>query len=421
MHSGTTWRLGHRPALDGLRGVAVLYVVAFHVVGPWFPSGGVVGVSLFFALSGFLITSKLLEEQARDGSVRLGRFYRRRARRLLPALAVMLAVVGSLTVLTGENSPRDLVVVVFYSANWWQAAGHDLGSFFVHMWSLAAEEQFYLVWPFAFPLVGRSRHAVRWLGLLVVALVVGRVIAGSVGVGDALVYYTSGDALIAGCAVALWVHRRPVRGPLPAWVLPVLMSATLVACMLTVPVGASLAVATVLSTAVVVALATGAPGRLLEWRPLREVGLRSYGVYLWHLPITAAAWRLGPDAGLTAWEFVPLALALTAVVVEVSWRYVEQPFLSHKSGVDADARGGECSVVEGELLDLPVEWKVGREPVSDGQLVRVGVEVAALDNTVVERPVQIDRQSCGGLVVGPDDVVLGSGRQGADAEELGHA
>lgn len=144
----STWTLGHRASLDGIRGVAILLVVISHGTEPWTavlgPLGSL-GVGLFFVLSGFLITSLLLEEKEGRGQIGLVRFYQRRAVRLLPALAVMLTIAYAFDAVT----TRELVAVIAYISNWYQAATATPG-FLSFTWSLAVEEQFYIVWPLLF-------------------------------------------------------------------------------------------------------------------------------------------------------------------------------------------------------------------------------------------------------------------------------
>ena len=164
--------LGYRPELDGLRGLAVLSVMVFH---SGLIAGGWLGVDVFFALSGFLITSLLLEEYARTGRINLRYFYMRRALRLLPALVTLVAVLAVVLLATTSREYRIYLVlyvaaVLFYFANWVEPFGIPLAWGFGHTWSLAIEEQFYVVWVAMFLLVAAKfarPRVVLWL--LVVA------------------------------------------------------------------------------------------------------------------------------------------------------------------------------------------------------------------------------------------------------------
>src|SRR5437870_3842480 len=148
------WRLGHRPALDGLRGIAALLVIAAHLNIPGFAGGGATGVTLFFALSGFLITALLLEDHARGG-IRWLEFYRRRALRLLPALLLVVIAFSAWDAkFERANVARDALAAIFYVANFARARGYQLGSL-SHTWSLAVEEQFYFTWPLVLTIVAR--------------------------------------------------------------------------------------------------------------------------------------------------------------------------------------------------------------------------------------------------------------------------
>ena len=175
-------RSGQRymPGLDGLRALAVLAVIAYHEQLGWAP-GGLLGVGVFFTLSGYLITDLLLGQWARSGGLNLGDFWLRRARRLLPALFVMLAVVTAWVTVVSPSRLASLrgavAAAATYSSNWFYIYTHN--SYFArfappgpfdHLWSLAVEEQFYLVWPWllllgVYFLRGRRPGAVRWLVL----------------------------------------------------------------------------------------------------------------------------------------------------------------------------------------------------------------------------------------------------------------
>ena len=352
----------YMPGLDGLRAIAVLAVIAFHLNAPWAP-GGLLGVGMFFTLSGYLITDLLLSSYARTGRLPLRDFWARRARRLLPALLVMLTLVSAwITVAHRAALPglRGAVLsAVGFVGNWWLivqnvsyfdrfAPPTPLG----HLWSLAVEEQFYLVWPWV--LLGalwlarrRHRRGQVYPGLAVAAF--GLTAASAVWM--ALLYQPGFDntraydgtdtrafGFLVGAALALvWPSQR-LNGPVAAgkrWVLDA-AGATGLAVIVALIVGTDEyspalyrggLVALSVATAVVVAVAAhpaSRVGRALGSGPLRWLGVRSYGIYLWHLPVivlTGAAIDTGrvdlPRAGLQIGASIGLAA--------LSWRYVEQP------------------------------------------------------------------------------------------------
>jgi peptidoglycan/LPS O-acetylase OafA/YrhL len=298
--------LGYRPELDGLRGIAAALVVLGHLhLG--FRNGGP-AVSLFFVLSGFLITTLLLEERQPS----IARFYERRARRLFPALGFALAVVA----VTGLVTARETALVAGYIGNWERAAGGYLGAM-SHSWSLAIEEQFYLLWPLVFLTV--PRRLLGPLCLAAVAAVVAARFAVYSGPGDsAFVYYAThlrADTVLAGCALAVW-RSRAVGG----FVLPGLV---VIATMALVPMESAhldvrLAVEMLAAVLVVGSTYAAAPP-WLRVPVLRWLGTRSYGIYLWHY------------IAITAVKHEPLAVRMAAVVcslvvAECSFRWVERPF-----------------------------------------------------------------------------------------------
>jgi peptidoglycan/LPS O-acetylase OafA/YrhL len=203
MHHATRapgWRPGYRPALDGLRAVAVLLVILNHAGVPGFAHwAGQAGVSIFFVISGYLITGLLVARRER-----LVTFWRRRALRLLPALGFLLLVITPLSLLLGRHSAwADALVGALYVGNWERALGGGMGDL-SHLWSLAIEEQFYLVWPLALLFL---RPRARWL----VALAVGLALLRPLVTPDMAIFGTFGraDALLLGGAVALSGVRFP--------------------------------------------------------------------------------------------------------------------------------------------------------------------------------------------------------------------
>lgn len=316
-------RLGYMPALDGLRAVAVGLVIADHARVPFLPGGGNVGVTLFFVLSGFLITSLLVAERRREGRVNLLGFYRRRAVRLLPALAFMLAIVVPLAyVLWSPSILTAAAAVGLYVGNWSFAGGFDMGPL-VHTWSLAIEEQFYIVWPLILlPLLAWSRRGLIVVTVgLIAAIVAWRVILADDAPWPRLWGGTDvrADALLVGCLLAVVTIR-----PRPVWWVAVAGGLVLPSLLYhqdarTFTIGLPIAIA---ASALAVSMASRG-ARWLEWEPLRNTGRIAYGLYLWNLP---AAWigRAWFGEGFT-FAGLALELALTIIPAVVSWHFIEQP------------------------------------------------------------------------------------------------
>lgn len=332
-------RLGHRRALDGIRGIAVLMVLLGHLGIQRVAPAGTVGVSLFFVLSGFLITMLLLEEHEQRGSVRLGRFYARRALRLFPALVVLLVVVGAYAAATGDiDAP--IGYTALYAANLAAMRGVDLGVL-GHTWSLALEEQFYLVWPAVLVLLWRRP---RWAPVVVVAGIVASLAAnvvvlrshGEAGTWERVTFGpdTRSYALFVGCLVAILLptllrSRVLARAVLPAAAVVVVASAigdrspayTLVALPLVAIAGAVLIVSGFKGSNALLRHIGGS-------RLLTGIGRISYGLYLWHIPVFVV---LGPP--LQGAPFVvraALRVVVSLAVAAASYHLVERPFLDLK-------------------------------------------------------------------------------------------
>jgi len=347
------------PALEGLRAVAVAAVVLYHLPVGWLP-GGFLGVDVFFVISGFLITSLLVAESARSGRIGLGAFYRRRARRLLPALVVMVVVVSAAAALFARDAlsllATDLPAVLGYVTNWWLVFHHvsyvqSVGRppLVLHLWSLAVEEQFYLVWPLVVLLVVRGgRGRTRRLGWVALAGAAASstwmAIAYHPSTDPSRVYFgtdTHAGGLLLGAALAVayppWERSSPstvaARRRLDGLGLASL--AALVALMavleqdgaFTYRGGLQLATA---AAALLVLVASG-PGlvltRLLSTPVLQWLGRRSYAIYLWHWPVFELT-RPGIDVSLSGWSDTVLRLALVLVAADLSLRLVEDPFRS---------------------------------------------------------------------------------------------
>jgi peptidoglycan/LPS O-acetylase OafA/YrhL len=323
--------LGHVPALDGLRAVAIILVLAFHA-GHLLP-GGWLGVDLFFVLSGFLITGLLLSEWSRFDAVSLGSFYRRRALRLLPALFVMIGAY-MLVVLAWSargygsgklvpNAAKSALLGATYTTN---IANAFLGSTpdpgLNHLWSLAIEEQFYLVWPpLLFLFLRRSiKPAVIAFGLVLVTLA-------SIA---ATPWLTHVDSVLIGCLAGVVFCHDLAR--VPRWVAWAALAVCVPLVLLAYDTAHSqpwpLPVFTVAAALVLLVAARDEmwlPARALSLRPLRTCGRISYGIYLWHVPcFVALGWVIG----------LPLAILLALA----SYRYVERPFLRRKRRGSQSAR-----------------------------------------------------------------------------------
>ena len=342
-------RLGYRPALDGIRGIAVLLVVWFHASlnfgGPvgalqrrWV-QGGWAGVELFFVLSGFLITTLLLEEWDRRGDVSLGAFYRRRAMRLLPALAVLLLVALAYTQLVEQPRGAQLNGVVsaaLYQADWADVQKVDLAAL-GHTWTLSVEGQFYLLWPpVLLLLVDRLRPSRVMLATLGLAL--------AFAADRAVVWLRTGellrtvhgldaqaDTLLLGALIGMAFHWRLLdRAPrlagalryafVPAFAL------FMVASWLAVPenlfwVIGVLGLCSALMVLAAVELPVAGARRLLVQRDLVWLGQISYSLYLWHVPVM----RLIPPGTVPEELLVLVRVALSFALALLSYHLVERP------------------------------------------------------------------------------------------------
>ena len=345
--------LGYRRSLDGVRGVAILAVMAYHFRSAThaIPTrGGFLGVDVFFVLSGFLITSLLCDELATKGRIRLTLFYARRAQRLLPALFTMIALFLIWAVTFGPNDwvagyLKDAFAAIFYFENWFRGfnpAGAHPG--LLHTWSLSVEEQFYLLWPIA--LVTSVRVAGR-RGALVTAtagvaiIPVIRALTYHPGHAAEIFFFTRFDMLLVGCAVALLLAGGMERRP-PSWVS---WAAVLVILGFLVAavnpsrnlhaVGFSLFAA---ACGVVLWTLVTRPQwlitRLLERRTIVGIGRISYGLYLWHMPVFVMVRQYVPHVRFAG----PLSLLLTFVVALASYRFVEWPFLRLKARLSSAKR-----------------------------------------------------------------------------------
>jgi len=346
--------------LDGLRALAVLAVIAYHEQFGWAP-GGLLGVGVFFTLSGFLITSLLVGEWSAHGRIRLGDFWLHRARRLLPALFVMLAVVTAWVTLADRARLASLRGAVGaaagYFSNWYLIAQNQ--SYFArfappapfdHLWSLAVEEQFYLLWPVlliaSLILLRRRSAAAAWLVLpttLLAALsALAMVSFYQPGLDPTRVYEgtdTRAFGLLIGAILALAWPSRSTRGAHSApgrWargLLDLAGAAGLAGIGVMIwRVGeyspfayrGGLVLLSVAAAAVVAATAHPASlvGAALGWRPLRWIGVRSYGIYLWHYPVIVMTSQANVKPSL---PLAGLQVAASILLAALSWELIEEP------------------------------------------------------------------------------------------------
>lgn len=345
------FKLGYRPELDGLRGISILFVLFLHLTPELMP-GGYLGVDIFFVLSGFLITSLLLQEWARQGSISLKDFYFRRALRLGPALVAYLLLLGvyAFFFLKREYAAEiytGILLTLSYVSNWVLALKPDypIGILAI-TWSLAVEEQFYLLWPLIL-LILLKRVRWRWiifavvLGLVV--LTVHRSLLWKTGASFRRLYYatdTRADGLMLGCLVGCLVSW----GLLPksrffdfglkslALVSALFLTYVVLTIKSSNPILfqgvlalAALAIAIIITVVVVWPESRGI--KILRFRPLVWVGRISYGLYLWHWPVRGFVFK---SAAPPSTRQIVTAAILSFAIASLSFYFVERPFLLWK-------------------------------------------------------------------------------------------
>lgn len=422
--------LGYQPGLDGLRGLFVLAVLAFHGGFSW-AEGGYLGVSGFFTLSGFLICSLLIDERLDHGRIDLVRFWSRRARRLLPAawLGLAGALLYGITVASPavqRDLPGDVLAAFLYVANWrfiFTDASYEAlfsePSPVNHLWSLAIEEQYYLVFPLLVAGVltlARGRRVV--LGGLLVAMSLASLgwmaYLHDPGADTSRVYYgtdTRAAEMLIGAAAAIvwqrWFSRPFTGGSARAreWGLQLLGAGALLAVIVAwvqVPVTSSglyrggFALHALAIVAVLFAVVRPGPMRSLSaFEPLRRLGLISYGVYLYHWPIFL--WLNAGRTGLDGWSLFGVRLAATLGVSLASYFLVERPI---RSGARLRGRVGiaaipvSAAVLVAAIVAFPT-------PQQTSMQVAVGTDLdhtAFLDIETIERELRAIEASSGSEV-----------------------
>jgi peptidoglycan/LPS O-acetylase OafA/YrhL len=331
------------PGLDGLRAVAVIAVLAFHAQFAA-ASGGFLGVSLFFTLSGFLITTLLLDEHATTGTLSLRRFYGRRVRRLLPAAYVCLLLVvlasGWWMASQQRRLPGDLIASVANVANWrfafaptsYQELFLGEPSPVAHFWSLAIEEQIYLILPVV--VLVSLRRSPRALAATTGALLAASISSTLLTTDRDLIYngtHTRAAELLVGVALAQVLRRRPLAaGGSWSWLPGSLAIGGFLALVMSASVQQSwiysggLVGVSLISAALIASVASGRfPARLLEAKPLVAIGKVSYGIYLFHWPVFLLIDQ--EQTGLAPIPLFVVQCAVTFVLTIASYQLIEQP------------------------------------------------------------------------------------------------
>ncbi|MEN4450261.1 acyltransferase [Mycobacterium sp. SM3041] len=348
--SSGMWRLGHRPQLDGVRAMAVLMVLIAHTdVIPKLGKGGPVAVSVFFTLSGFLITTLLLEERQIFGRINIPAFYRRRFLRLVPGMLACVVVACFVLLVNGYAFP-DLKLVIgtlTYTANWQIMSGVPRPSALGHTWTLSVEEQFYLIWPLLVVILTArlsKRRILTLLSSVCAVVLLWRIALYTHGEGYARIYFgldTWADSLMCGAIVAVALHRSRVRLNTPRWLVWVGFTLLATACfipgrephnyyLLSVPTLGGI------GTAIIIyAIAQDRGFAPFGWRWVQWTGKRSYGLYLYSAPVNVFLLL-----AVTHAKWIQLfVLAGTFVMAALSYRYIEKPFLRIKDRDGKSRRG----------------------------------------------------------------------------------
>lgn len=342
--------------LDGLRALAVLSVIAYHLNFSW-AKGGFLGVDMFFVLSGYLITSAILPVQGNQLTINLREFWIKRIRRLLPAAYVMIVITFVWVMLFDRellNTLRgDTIASIFYSSNWWFIF-HEVSYFdsfgspspIKNLWSLAIEEQFYIIWPI---ILVSGFHLFKKRSRMSMIIIVGIICSTFLmsllyqpGSDPSRVYYgtdTRSFELLIGCLLAfIWPMKRLSTKKLSKSLNNTLNITSFVALgifisciiwvneyqpilyrggMLLFCINAAILVACVCHPA-------SALGKVLAWKPLRWLGTRSYGIYLWHYPVIVLGTPVHEIGNPVYWHIV-LQLVIILIIAELSYRFIETP------------------------------------------------------------------------------------------------
>lgn len=341
--------------LDSLRGLAILGVILYHINFNWMP-GGFLGVTVFFVLSGYLITDILAMEWKRNKRIDLKKFWLSRARRLLPGMLVMLVItLAWITIFHSsllEKMRGDSLAALFYVSNWWYIY-HKLSYFdnfnqispLNHFWSLAVEEQFYVVWPFIISLglyyIKKQSRMILLICLGAFASALAMAILYEPGVDPSRIYYgtdTRAFSLLIGAVLALvWPSNRLANKIIPKarFILDVVGGIALIIILVMfwktnqydpfLYKGGMVLLS--IATALLVANLAHPASRIaqfLRFRPLRWVGIRSYGIYLWHYPILTLTTPKVNGGDFSIIRAI-LQFLLIILIAQISWKFIEKP------------------------------------------------------------------------------------------------
>ncbi|MED0979891.1 acyltransferase family protein [Bacillus paramycoides] len=341
--------------LDSLRGLAILGVILYHINFNWMP-GGFLGVTVFFVLSGYLITDILAMEWKRNKRIDLKKFWLSRAKRLLPGMIVMLVITFAwITIFHSsllEKMFGDSLAALFYVSNWWYIY-HKLSYFdnfnqlspLNHFWSLAVEEQFYVVWPFIISLgfyyIKKQSRMILLICLGAAASALAMAILYEPGADPSRIYYgtdTRAFSLLIGAALALlWPSNRLANKIIPKarLILDVVGGTALIIILIMFwktnqydpfLYNGGMVLLSIATALLVANLAHPASriAQFLRFRPLRWIGVRSYGIYLWHYPILTLT-----TPKVNTGDFSPiraiLQFLLIIMIAQISWKYIEKP------------------------------------------------------------------------------------------------
>lgn len=349
-------KLGYRPALDGLRGLAVLMVMLDHAGSYLWQtdklSGGGFGVDIFFVLSGFLITVLLLEEWQKTGGISLKNFYARRALRLLPALfgvlLVCVAYAAYISLHSGNKTAATSIIksalfTLFYIPNLALAFGWTGFNLLAHTWSLGIEEQFYLIWPLSLLLLLKLSPKLKTIavviGVGIILAIIYRATLLQLGTPADVLYLrpdTRADSLLLGCFTAVLWHRGVISSiPWSRYFWPAIaivfgLAAFRPALLQALPMGLYSVLAAAAAVMILGLLQDSVPRQIFEFRPLVYTGRISYGMYLWHFPVNSILVPLLMRARVPTFISLLVLFVSTFVVATISFRLIEQPFLKLK-------------------------------------------------------------------------------------------